>query len=122
LQGVKSRGLEGLTEMLARQREIMDAIAREKGDLRPYLDQWERLDSETRGRLRQGRPGEILDALEVVAKGIQARHQEMFGGDDPASGETGGDRAAGNGEAGSAGESAGRPDLSQVINIYRSMQ
>jgi len=79
LESVKSQGLEGLEALLTRQGEIMAAIAREKGELKPYLDQWEGLPAPERARLRAGRPGEILDALEGVAKGIQARHQAMFG-------------------------------------------
>lgn len=108
LEGVKSQGLEGLAAMLARQQEIMAAIAREKGELKPYLDQWEGLPAGERAKLRAGRPGEILDALEQVAKGIQARHQAMFGGDD-ASG------------AKPATEEPPR-DLSQTINLYRGLQ
>ena len=108
LQGVKSQGLEGLASMLARQQEIMAAIAREKGELRPYLDQWEGLAADERARLRAGRPGEILDSLEQVAKGIQSRHQAMFGGDDTAGGKSAQDEAP--------------RDLSQTINLYRGLQ
>jgi len=108
LESVKSKGLEGLEALLARQGEIMAAIAREKGELKPYLDQWEGLPAPERARLRAGRPGEILDALEGVAKGIQARHQAMFGDD------------------GSAPSSAAKEepprDLSQMINLYRGLQ
>jgi hypothetical protein len=104
---VKSQGLEGLAAMLARQQEIMAAIAREKAELRPYLDQWEGLPAAERARLRSGRPGEILDALEAVARGIQARHQAMFGDDGSA--------------AAKAGEEPPR-DLSQMINLYRGLQ
>ena len=107
LEGVKSQGLEGLAAMLARQQEIMAAIAREKGDLKPYLDQWEALPAQERALLRAGRPGEILDALEAVAKGIQARHQAMFGGDDGAGGK---------------GKEEPPRDLSQTINLYRGLQ
>ncbi len=107
LEGVKSQGLEGLTAMLVRQQEIMAAIAREKGDLKPYLDQWEALPAPERANLRLGRPGEILDALEGVAKGIQARHQAMYGGD----------------EGGASGGKEEPPrDLSQTINLYRGLQ
>ena len=106
LEGVKSQGLEGLAAMLTRQQEIMAAIAREKGELRPYLDQWEALPANERALLRAGRPGEILDSLEAVAKGIQARHQAMFGGDD-ASGK---------------GKEEPPRDLSQTINLYRGLQ
>jgi len=108
LESVKSQGLEGLEAMLARQGEIMSAIAREKGELKPYLDQWEGLPSPERARLRAGRPGEILDALEGVAKGIQARHQAMFGDD-------------GSTPAAAAKEEPPR-DLSQMINLYRGLQ
>lgn len=108
LEGVKSRGLEGLDSLLARQRDIMDAIAREKAELRPYLDQWEGLPAEERARLRAGRPGEILDGLESVARAIQERHQAMFGDD-------------GSGTARPAAEPAPR-DLSQTINLYRGLQ
>ena len=109
--------------MLARQQEIMGAIAKEKGELKPYLDQWEALQPEVRAKLRAGRPGEILEALETVAQGIQARHQEMFGADDPAS-------ATGAAPTGASGKQAGgdpaktekQPDLSQMINIYRALQ
>jgi len=122
LQGVNSKGLEGLTAMLARQREIMARIADEKSELRPYLDQWEKLDSESRSRLRRGRPGEILDALEAVAKGIHARHEAMFGGDGTVPGDAGAAPAAGTAAKDAPGEASGAPDLSQVINIYRSLQ
>ncbi|MBW8890414.1 MAG: hypothetical protein JF616_21900 [Fibrobacteres bacterium] len=108
LESVKSQGLEGLEALLARQGEIMAAIAREKGELKPYLDQWEGLPAPERARLRAGRPGEILDSLEGVAKGIQARHQAMFGDD---------------GSAPAAEVKAEPPrDLSQMINLYRGLQ
>lgn len=108
LEGVKSQGLEGLAAMLARQQEIMAAIAREKGELRPYLDQWEGLATDERARLRAGRPGEILDSLEQVANGIQSRHQAMFGADDTT--------------AGKAAQDDAPRDLSQTINLYRGLQ
>lgn len=107
LESVKSQGLEGLEAMLARQNEIMAAIAREKGELKPYLDQWEGLPAQERARLRAGRPGEILDGLETVAKGIQARHQAMFGDD---------------GSAPAAAKEEPPRDLSQMINLYRGLQ
>lgn len=124
LDGVKAQGLKGLTDMLTRQGEIMAAISAEKGGLRPYLDQWEKLDPEDRSRLRTGRPGEILAALETVANGIQARHQEMFGADEAAAA---GPETAVPGDTGKSGKPAGvdaegGTDLSQVINLYRSMQ
>jgi hypothetical protein len=116
LEGVKSQGLEGLAAMLARQQEILAAIAGEKAELRPYLDQWEGLQADARAGMRAGRPGEILEALETVAQGIQARHQAMFGADD----------AGAQGAAGTGGQpqkpDAKEPDLSQMINIYRAMQ
>ncbi|MDB5051123.1 MAG: hypothetical protein JWO30_4194 [Fibrobacteres bacterium] len=116
LEGVKSQGLEGLTAMLARQQEILAAIAKEKGELRPFLDQWEGLQPEARAGLRAGRPGEILEALETVAQGIQARHQAMFGAEDAGA-------QAAPGQGGQPQQPAAKePDLSQMINIYRSMQ
>lgn len=108
LAGVKSQGMEGLEAILARQNEILAAIAREKGELKPFLDRWEGLAAGERERLRAGRPGEILDALEAVAKGIQARHQAMFGDDAGAS-------------AAAAQQEPPR-DLSQTINLYRGLQ
>ena len=126
LQGMKNQGIDGLAAMLARQQEILAAIALEKGGLRPFLDQWESLPAAERARLRAGRPGEILDALEAVAQAIQARHQEMFGADDarmgsaPAARTSTTDSAA----AGGSGQEAPsqEPDLSQRINIYRGLQ
>ncbi|MDB6036127.1 MAG: hypothetical protein JWM16_6465 [Verrucomicrobiales bacterium] len=118
LAGVKSQGLEGLAAMLARQQEIMGAIAKEKGELKPYLDQWEALQPEVRAKLRAGRPGEILEALETVAQGIQARHQEMFGADDPATAAGASGKQAG----GDPAKTEKQPDLSQMINIYRALQ
>jgi hypothetical protein len=106
LESVKSQGLEGLEAMLARQGEIMAAISREKGELKPYLDQWEGLPAQERASLRSGRPGEILDALEGVAKGIQARHLAMFGDD---------------GRSAASKEEPPR-DISQMINLYRGLQ
>ncbi|MDB5102527.1 MAG: hypothetical protein JWP91_216 [Fibrobacteres bacterium] len=107
--------------MLTRQQEILTAIAREKSALRPYLDQWEALKPEERTALRAGRPGEILESLESVAQTIQARHQEMFGADDPANPGPPGAQGA---PAGSpqAKDAAKEPDLSQMINIYRGLQ
>ena len=83
------------------------AIAREKGELKPYLDQWEGLPAAERARLRAGRPGEILDALEAVAHGIQARHQAMFGDD---------------GASAKPAKEEPPQDLSQMINLYRGLQ
>lgn len=126
LEGVKKQGLEGLAAMLTRQQEILASIAREKGELRPFLDQWEGLPADDRSKLRAGRPGEILESLESVAQTIQARHQEMFGGD-AAPGASGAGTPAGSIPQSGAG--AGNPpaagneaDLSQRINIYRGLQ
>lgn len=119
LDGMKNQGMEGLAALLASQQEVLVTIAREKAELKPHLDRWEMLQPEVRGQLRKGRAGEILDALETVAQGIQARHQEWFGaepGDEPAP-KAG---AAGQASGKDAGEAA--PDLSQTINIYRSLQ
>ena len=109
LDSVKSRGLEGLAALMARQQEIMASIAGEKKDLKPFLDRWETLASEERTRLRAGRAGEILDALEAVARGIQARHQAMFGED-------------GSGASASPPKPEPPRDLSQMINLYRGLQ
>jgi hypothetical protein len=126
LQGMKNQGIDGLAAMLAKQQEILAAIGREKGGLRPFLDQWEGLPAAERARLRAGRPGEILDALEAVARAIQARHQEMFGADDAAMGSAPAAGASASGPAASGGSSqeapAQEPDLSQRINIYRGLQ
>ncbi|MEO6097019.1 MAG: hypothetical protein ABIW76_15605 [Fibrobacteria bacterium] len=133
LEGVKKQGLEGLASMLSRQQEILASIAKEKGELRPFLDQWEGLPAVERGKLRAGRPGMILESLESVAQTIQARHQEMFGSDastaipsDPGAGTSGpgslpprGQGGQGGGNAPTAGNEA---DLSQRINIYRGLQ
>jgi hypothetical protein len=129
LDGMKNQGIEGLTAMLAKQQEILAAIGREKGGLRPFLDQWEGLPAAERARLRAGRPGEILDALETVANTIQARHQAMFGADEAAlgaatsSGASASGPALSGGTAGSGNDApAQEPDLSQRINIYRGLQ
>ncbi|MEO7424907.1 MAG: hypothetical protein ABI036_06960 [Fibrobacteria bacterium] len=126
LEGMKSNGLEGLAAMLARQQDVMSAIALEKSGLRPYLDQWEGLQSEMRAQLRAGRPGEILQALETVAQGIQARHAEMFGADEMSGlGNRSAPSAAGGAkpaDGGIAKDPPSAPDLSQMINIYRAMQ
>ena len=122
LEGMKTQGAEGLAALLAGQQEVLQAIAREKAGLKPYLDAWEKLDPARRGELRKGEAGSILDALEAVAKGIQARHADWFG-EEPANG-TAGDAAQG-GQAGSKGGQAdgnGGQDLSQTINFYRSLQ
>jgi len=126
LEGVKSQGLEGLTAMLSRQGEILTAIAREKGELRPYLDQWEGLPADVRAKLRSGRPGEILESLESVAKTIQARHQEMFGADEAAgnpAGPAGSQSPQGQGtQGGEDGTASKEQDLSQRIHLYRGLQ
>lgn len=119
LDGMKNQGMEGLAALLASQQDVLLAIAREKAELKPHLDQWELLLPDIRSRLRKGKAGEILDALETVAQGIQARHQDWFGaepGDAPAPNPG----AAGQSTGKEAGEAA--PDLSQTINIYRSLQ
>ena len=117
LKAVKNQVLEGLAGLMTRQGEILSAIAREKAELRPFLDQWEALRPEARERLRGGRAGEILLALENVAHAIQARHQDMFGADD------GGIADPGKAQPGEAGQAAAQPaDLSQTINIYRALQ
>ena len=123
LQGMKNQGLDGLAAMLAKQQEILAAIGREKGGLRPFLDQWEGLPADERARLRTGRPGEILDALEAVAQAIQARHQEMFGADDAAPGSAPASARDSSASGGSDKEApVQEPDLSQRINIYRGLQ
>lgn len=123
LDGMKSQGLEGLAAMMASQQEVLAAIAREKAELKPYLDRWEGLRPEQRTRLRQGKAGEILDALEGVAKGIAARHQDWFG-EDPGGAPAArpGAPGAAAGQAGAEGAAAQAPDLSQTINIYRALQ
>ena len=119
LKGAQGQGLEGLTAMLSRQQEILASIAREKGGLKPYLDQWEALPAEERARLRAGRPGEILEALETVAQTIQSRHQQMFGAEDASMGSAGQTQP---GAAGNASGAAAEPDLSQRIHLYRGLQ
>ncbi len=114
LEGVKNQILEGLSGLMTRQQDVMASISREKEALRPYLDQWEALKPEERQQLRNGRAGEILADLETVAKSIQAKHQEMFGGEDAAPGA---------GTEGGAKDAPAKPaDLSQTINIYRALQ
>jgi hypothetical protein len=124
LEGMKTQGAEGLAALLAGQQEVLLAIAREKAELKPFLDAWEKLDPARRGELRKGEAGDILDALEAVAKGIQARHADWFG-DDPGTGAQGGTaqggQAGGAARDGRAGGDGGQ-DLSQTINFYRSLQ
>jgi len=98
LKSVKSQVVDGLTEVLGKQNEVITAITNEKSSLKPYLDQWESLDAKVREKLRSGKAGEILLALETVAHSIQSKHQEMFGGEENKS-----------------------ENLSQTINIYRAM-
>lgn len=98
LASVKNQAMESLTQLLSRQALIMDAITQEKMALKPYLDQWESLDSQVREKFRSGKAGEILVDLEKVANSIQAKHQEMFGAEESKS-----------------------ENLSQTINIYRAM-
>ena len=116
LAGMQSQGMEGLAALMARQGEVLQAIGREKAELRPYLDQWEQLPAEVRGEHRRGEAGRILDALEGVAQGIQARHQEMFG-EDPGAAKP----ARGTQGAGAEAEAAPPQDLSQTINFYRGL-
>lgn len=111
---MQNQGMEGLADLMDRQAEVLQAIGREKAELRPYLDEWERLPAEERGAHRQGQAGSILDALEAVAQGIQARHQEMFG-EDP-----GGGKPA-QGAQGAEAVPAPPQDLSQTINLYRGL-
>lgn len=106
--------MEGLAALMARQGEVLQAIGREKAELRPYLDRWEQLPADERGAHRQGEAGRILDALEAVAQGIQARHQEMFG-EDPGAARP----APGN--QGTGAEAAPPQDLSQTIKFYRGL-
>ena len=126
LDGMKNQGVEGLAGLLASQQEVLLTIAREKAELKPHLDQWELLQPAHRALLRQGRPGEILDALEAVAQGIQARHQDWFGEDPGAAPAQKKGQASGADAQGGAGDGKGKdeppPDLSQTINIYRSLQ
>ncbi len=95
----------------------MSAIAREKAELRPYLDQWEVLKPEVRQAMRNGRAGEIQQELEKVAHAIQARHQEMFGADEVASTQTGQPHSGHDDKV----PAAPAPDLSQTINSYRAL-
>jgi hypothetical protein len=110
---MQSQGMEGLAALMARQGEVLEAIGREKAELRPYLDRWEQLPADERGTYRQGDAGRILDALEAVAQGIQARHQEMFG-EDPGAAKP---------EPGKPQAPAPAPpqDLSQTIKFYRGL-
>lgn len=114
LAGMQNQGMEGLAALMARQTEVLQAIGREKAELRPYLDQWEQLPADVRGAHRQGEAGRILDALETVAQGIQARHQEMFG-EDP------GAAKPAQGKPGAGADDAPPQDLSQTINLYRGL-
>jgi hypothetical protein len=124
---MKNRILEGLADLLGRQQAVTVTIAREKAELRPYLDQWEALEPDERRKLREGKPGEIQEALETVAQAIQARHQEWFGSDaePPGTAPPAGSGPAATGEAGTAADESGKGqagDLSQLINLYRSLQ
>lgn len=124
LEGVKKQLLEGLSGLMTRQQEIMAAISKEKEGLRPYLDRWEALPPDERQQLRNGKAGEILGALEAVAKSIQSKHQEMFGGEDAGASAGGSDGSGGSGgKSGQGAKEAAKPaDLSQTINIYRALQ
>ena len=117
LHAVKNQILEGLPELITRQSDIMSSIAREKTELRPFLDQWEGLKPEVRQELRNGRAGEIQKELEKVAHAIQARHQEMFGADDVGSAESGQIQ----GEKQGPDSASPPPNLSETINSYRAL-
>lgn len=114
LQGMGAQSVDGIAALMAGQQDVLMSIAREKAELKPYLDEWEKLAPEERGRLRQGKAGEILDALETVARGIQARHQDWFG-EDP-----GTEKAKPAGEAGKPA-AAEAQDISQKIKLYRGL-
>ena len=116
LEAMKSRGVEGLTELLARQQAVLSEIADRKAELKSYLDRWQALEPSERERLRQGKAGEILAAMDAVANAIQGRHQDWFGAELPAAG------AAPAKDAGSADKGGEAGDLSQMINIYRGLQ
>lgn len=107
LEGMKNQGVEGLAALLQKQQAVYVDIASQTADIKPLLTRWEALPAEERERLRKGKAGEILAALETVAQAIQARHKEMFGGDAGAAEEKSGDAPA---------------DLSQKINLYRGLQ
>lgn len=112
---MQNQGMEGLAALMSRQGEVLQAIGREKAGLRPYLDRWEQLPADERGAHRQGEAGSILAALEAVAQGIQARHQEMFGEDPGGAGKP--DQPG----QGAAADTAPPQDLSQTINLYRGL-
>lgn len=116
LEGMKSQGMEGLAALMAGQQDVLQSIAREKAELKPHLDRWESLDPEERARLRQGKAGEILDALETVARNIAARHKDWFGDDGSAAPESS--------KEGGAVKKDNQPpqDLSQTINMYRGLK
>jgi hypothetical protein len=118
LEAVKSQAMDGLADLLNRQGEVMASIGQEKSELRPLLDKWESLKPEVRQKLREGRAGNILTALETVAHAIQAKHQEMFGEEVAGAAASGSTSEAG---SGSDGSSAAQ-DLSQTINKYRALQ
>jgi len=95
---------------------ISDERADRKAELKSYLDRWQALEPSERERLRQGKAGEILAAMDAVANAIQGRHQDWFGAELPAAG------AAPAKDAGSADKGGEAGDLSQMINIYRGLQ
>jgi hypothetical protein len=107
LEGMKNQGVEGLADLLQRQQAVYVDIAGQMAELKPLLTKWEGLRPEVREKLRQGKPGEILTALETVAQSIQGRHKEMFGGEP-------GDKTAEKPDEGA--------DLSQRLNLYRGLQ
>jgi transposase len=116
LQAVNNQMPEGLTTLITKQAEILASISREKSELRPFLDQWEGLQPEERRRLRAGKAESILADLENIAHSIQAKHQKMFGEEENTNTSAG--TSPGSNQAGEAKQ----PNLSQTINIYRSLQ
>jgi hypothetical protein len=116
LEGMKTQGMEGLAALMAGQQEVLLAIAREKAELKPHLDRWEMLRPDERARLREGKAGEILDALEAVAQSIAARHKDWFGDDGSLAQEPSKDAGAGK------KDEQPPQDLSQTINMYRGLK
>jgi hypothetical protein len=117
LEGMKNQGVEGLADLLQRQQAVYVDIAGQMAEIKPLLNEWEALQPAERERLRQGKPGEILAALEDVAQAIQKRHREMFGGEAPAAAA-----AEGGAQAADPAKSEGPVDISQRINLYRGLQ
>jgi hypothetical protein len=111
LEGMKNQGVEGLADLLQKQQQVYVDIAGQMAEIKPLLNQWESLPAPEREKLRQGKAGEILAALEDVAQAIQKRHKEMFGGDAEAPAADGAEKPA-----------EGPVDISQRINLYRGLQ